>query len=673
MPRKKTENTHEKTETVKEKVIEKAYLIDRAVISRRATALNPEPHDVYAAAASLVQKEKLSYENANQGIKESLKRAYKNYLGIFDEPYDPYTGRKKIFSPLTHNIVDSVAKPVSVESSSIKILPMSEESRTKAKIINMVLPYFLQSMDFNSFMREFVHRTAWLGTQVAITDWVYEEIEVSTEKEADVMVKQLRGFAYKQKIGTKTRVVKQDHPRVRSINIMDIYAPATAESLKWCCKHASVIVRSQMTVSEVQSNPLYDDTIKATLSGRTWEGRDRYDSSSLNQYALAGYIGGETKVSSGMEFPRSENPMVSIFDRYGMIPKSWITGDYEKDALINVPGIVTTVSDSNGGDMRTLCVRISPFGESGPFEEERFNTIPNRWYGEGLAERLIPLQTWHNEVINNRRNNEILVQHRMFIYKKGTVDPRQFTARPGGGIAVDNMADVQALQMQDISQSSFAEDSSIESAAQRLAGAAQTPIQKKVTATEIQNIQANANITYNELRETTERFVERLILRHIIPLLQKYYSGKRTIPIKLPFSEATELDTYNGYAPFATDKFGLDRFIFLDDPSIFDGDFAVTVDIEGATITRQSQASALQNSILMASKLQQPDFNINFAFRKMNELMGLYDDRLFEKPQTPNMPSGVTGTNMAPPGGMTGGANPMQAMNTILAQQGMTG
>lgn len=649
-------------------VREKTYVIDTAKMSRRSSKLDPEPASVYDAAANLVRAEKLSYEQSTMGIKETTKRAFKNYLGIFDEPYDPYTGRKKIFTHLTHNIVDSVAKPVDIEANAIHIEPLTNESRGKAKVLNMILPYFLQQMGFDELMRNITHRTAWLGAQVTCQDWYYEEMEVPNDK-AEATIKQLRGFAYKQKVGDKTRIVITDRPRVRSVNIMDIFLPGTAESIPWAVKNASVIVRSPMTVAEVQGNPLYDDNVKASLVGRTWEPLDRFDSSSLNMYSLAGFTSGETKTLRGGEFPRSENPMVTIYERYGMIPKSWITGDVN-DSLLLVPGIITCVSETNGGDMKTLCVRMSPFGDYGPFEEVHFNKIPNRWQGEGLGERLIPLQVWHNEIVNNRRNNEILVQHRMFIYRKGKVDPRQFTSRPGGGIAVENMDDVQALMMPDVSASSFNEDASIEGAAQRLAGAATTPIQKKATATEVQNIQANANLTYNELRGTMERYLERLVLKHIIPLMRRYFSGEVTIPIELPMKELEMLDSFNGYAPFMTEKIGKERFLLVDEGSLFDGDFAVTCDIEATNTNRGAQAAALTSAIAMASKVQDSGLNIPFAIRKQLELQGLVDDRLFQDAK-PATPTGVTNPNMVnPQGPMMGQPGAMSMMGATMGAPG---
>lgn len=644
---KRSKPTPEQQVVEREKIIEKTYLVDTSKLeeqvrqSREGTALNPTPADVFLAAQKLVESEKQKYEDASFNIRETLKRAYKNYLGIFDQPYDQNTGRKKIFTPLTHNIVDSISKPVSIEPEAIKIKPITEESRGNARVIDMVMPYFYTEMGLRELYKKFTLYLALFGTQVTVKDWYYEEVEVSDEADPTVQVLLTEGFARKEKTKDKTRIVKTDRPRIRLVNVLDLYVPFTAESLAWACKNASVILRSVQTVDQIQANPIYDDESKALLRGTTFSRNDTRNSDALDQYNTAAYLGRNPTAKTGgwQDFFRQERPIVDIFERYGMVPKSWITLKAE-DALQFVPAIITCASDSSGGTMRTLSVRLSPFGAEGPFEEAWFNKLPNRWYGEGLGERLTPLQIWHNEIVNTRRNNEMLTQNRMFIYKKGSVNPNDFRARPAGGIGVQNMTDVTPLNMPDVASSSFQEDAYLEGAAQRLAGAAMTPIQKKATATEVENIQANSNLTYNELRENMEDYLSRVFNRHIIPLMKKFFTGNITVPISLPDSTLKMLDTLNGYEPFVSDQLGRERFLLIQDGQIFDGKYAVIADIEALGGSRASKIQALTNAIAMASKIQNSKLNITNAFRKLMELTGIVDERLFEDAEMP-MASGV--------------------------------
>lgn len=626
------------TEPPKEKTT--VVLVDKEKMRRQATDLNPQPFNVFDQASGLMQKEIQAYSDASRIIKQTVERAYKNYVGIFDQPTDPYTKRKKIFTSLTHNVIDSVSKPVKVDHKSIRIVPLTKESRGKAKILNMVLPYFFQQMGFNELMDNFIHRLAWFGGQVTVQDWWYEETEETTENNPSTEV--LIGFPEQKEVHKKTKKVKADKPRIRLINVLDIFLPQTAESIPWAVRNASVIVRSIMPLTDVIANPIYNNTVKTKLAGWTYETANIDDSSSLNKMGGSGYAGGGiSKTYWNPELQMSSAPFITIYERYGRIPKSWVTGKKE-DELINVSGIVTAASNNaQAKDLMVLSVRFSPFGDYGPFEEAHYNKIPNRWLGEGLGERLVPLQAWHNEIVNNRRNNELLVQHRMFVYRKGSLDPAELFSRPGGGIAVENLQDIMPLQMPDVSQSSFVEDQSIESAAQRLAGAAQAPIQKKVTATEASLIQSNSNLTYNELRDTVEKYLERLILKHLIPLLKRYFTNKQTIPVSISGEEIQMLDTYNGYAPFISEQMGRERFLVIDDRSVFDGDFAVTVDIDAVATNRQAQAAALANMLALSAKIQNSGVNMKETFRKIAELNGIVDDRLFQD-ATPAVPTGVT-------------------------------
>lgn len=647
MPEKKKRGRPKKaapvqTEPMKEKTT--VVLVDKAKMERARTDLNPMPFNVFDAAQSLMQGELQHYEDGSRLIKDTIKRVYKNYMGIYDEPYDPYTNRKKIFTPLTHNVVDAISKPVKIDARSIRITPLTNESRGKARLLNKILPYFFQQMGLEELMDQFTHRLAWFGGQVTVQDWYYEEFEQGKDKEPTTQV--LKGFAPEEKKDQSVEDVKIDRPRVRLVDVMDIFTPATADSLPWAVRNASVILRSTQPLADVQGNPAYDDTAKAKLTGWTTEFEGDYDSSALIKIATAAHTSNSTSKAYGYsEGENGGSTMITLYERYGRFPKSWVTGK-EEDALINISGIVTAASNTgDGSDLVVLSVRFSPFGDYGPFEEAHYNKLPNRWMGEGVAERLIPLQVWHNEIVNNRRNNELLIQHRQFVYRKGSVDPSQLYTRPGGGIPVENIGDIQWLPTPSVDNSSFSEDAAIESSAQRLAGIAQTPVQKKLTATESQLIQANQNLTFNEMRDTIEKYLERLVLKHLIPLLKRFFSGKKTIPIEFTLTELQMLDTYSGYEPFATEMIGKERFLLIDDKSIFDGEFAVTVDIDALPQSRQAQAQVLTNLMAMGAKIQNSGINIPKAMRKIAELNGIVDDRLFEDAQTA-APTGVTN---APP------------------------
>lgn len=643
--------------TVVERVIEKTMVIDKADLERQAiqgrqgTDLNPTvltKADVFAKAQKLMESEKQGYEDSSYNIRETLKRSYKNYLGIFDAPFDAATGRKKIFTPLTHNICDSISKPLTIGPEAIKVKPITEESRGRAKVVDMILPYFFNEMGLKPLTKKFSQYLALFGTQVTVQDWYYEEVEISDNDDPTTTVLLSEGFVRKEKAGEgKTRIVKTDKPRIRLVNLLDLWVPFTAESLAWACKNASVILRSCETVDQIQANPIYDDEAKAQIKGVTFSRNDTRNGDALDQYNTAAYLGMSPTAKTGgwQDFYRQERPITEKYERYGMLPKSWILAVEGKshtpsDELQFVPAIITCASDGSGGTMSVLSVRLSPFGIEGPFEEAWFNKLPNRWYGEGLGERLVPLQIWHNEIVNTRRNNELISINKMFIYKKGSVNPNDFRARPAGGIGVNNMGDVMPLPMGDVSQASFQEDSYIEGAAQRLAGASMTPIQKKATATEIDNIQANSNLTYNELRENLEDYLARVFNRHIIPLLKKFFVGDLSIPLAMPDTEMAMLDTLNGYEPFVSEMMGRERFLLVQDGTVFDGKFSIIADIESVASSKGAKIQALTNAIGMATKIQNSGLNISTAFRKLMELSGIVDERLFEDAQAPQA-SGV--------------------------------
>ena len=641
------------TPEMQERIVEKVIVLDpkaleqHALEARQGTDLNPTPANVFDEASKLVETEKTEYENASLGIRETIKRAYKNYLGIFDNPYDKNTGRKKIFTPLTHEACDSVSKTITFSEEMIRAKPITREAAGKARVINMTFPYWWRQMDLNRLFPRFSKYLAIFGTQVTVQDWYYEEMEVEDSNDPDVKVLMAKGFVRKEKTpANKMRVVTKDQPRVRLIPLLDLYVPFTAESLAWACKNASVILRTTQNISQIQANPRYDDETKAILKGQLSSSGDEMNNDSLEKYN-SGSFGSNSPTSrstgSSNNWKQAE-PFCEIFERYGMIPKSWITHDV-KDAMIMVPGIITCVRDS-GQKYRILSVRASRFGAEGPFEEAWYNKLPGRWYGEGLAERLIGLQTWHNEIVNTRRNNEIIVQNRMYKYKKGVgINPNDLRSRPGGGIAVQNMDDLMPLDVPDVASSSFNEDTAIKQDAQRLTG---TP---KMPTTRLTQVQTGALAqetieTKSEIMDSIEDYLERVFNRHIFPLLKKFFTGGSTITIEMPENMIKMLDTLNGYEPFVSESLGRERHLLIPDSSIFDGDTAIIADVETTAGGAGAKVQALMNAITLASKIQNSGMNVANAFQKLMDLIGIHDARLFESAEAP-MASGVRQPSMA--------------------------
>ena len=69
-------------------IVEKVVIVDKkdledAIRARVGeTLFDPTPVNVFEAAQKLVGEEKTQYEDASKNIRDTIKRAYKNYLGI---------------------------------------------------------------------------------------------------------------------------------------------------------------------------------------------------------------------------------------------------------------------------------------------------------------------------------------------------------------------------------------------------------------------------------------------------------------------------------------------------------------------------------------------------------------------------------------------------------------
>jgi hypothetical protein len=63
-------------------------------------------------------------------------------------------------------------------------------------------------------------------------------------------------------------------------------------------------------------------------------------------------------VSGGLPAESKASPEITVYTRFGKIPKSWITKN-DKDALSMVDGIIEcAANNSDGANMDTLCIRL---------------------------------------------------------------------------------------------------------------------------------------------------------------------------------------------------------------------------------------------------------------------------------------------------------------------------
>ena len=153
--------------------------------------------------------------------------------------------------------------------------------------------------------------------------------------------------------------------------------------------------------------------------------------------------------------------------------------------------------------------------------------VPGRWYGRGVAEKLIPLQIWLNTVVNIRINRSYVAQLGIFKIRKGAGVTAQMLSRlhANGAIMVNNQDDIEQLVMQEASQASYRDEGVIMDWSRLVTAAFETvtgeklPAETTATAVSIQSQASQSQFVL--IKEGIGMFLERWLTRHAIPIMMK--------------------------------------------------------------------------------------------------------------------------------------------------------
>lgn len=229
------------------------------------------PTDAELEAISLVKGEKKSWEEGIVWVTDKVgftmrnvvKKARKNYFGIFDQEKDPTTHREKLFVPLTEWTVENVLKNIDIDTKDIEVRAKNPNAHTAARIFKYILRYYLDKANFGKLLNNILRNTTIDGTHF-----------VKAWKESGEM-------------------------KVRNIDRLNmIYDPSNIED-------SSIIERNVLTLPEFKE---YKWENSEYVVGQ--KGVDR--------------IGGETMPISQVE---TEIPFVEVYERYGYMPKFCLTGE----------------------------------------------------------------------------------------------------------------------------------------------------------------------------------------------------------------------------------------------------------------------------------------------------------------------------------------------------------
>ena len=94
----------------------------------------------------------------------AVKRARRNYFGVFEEERDPQTEERKIFIPFTEWTVETVLKNIDIDTKDVEVKAKKPDSYKVAQIFRYVLRYYLNKIGFGKKLNDLLRNTVIDGT-----------------------------------------------------------------------------------------------------------------------------------------------------------------------------------------------------------------------------------------------------------------------------------------------------------------------------------------------------------------------------------------------------------------------------------------------------------------------------------------------------------------------------
>lgn len=401
-------------------------------------------------------------------MRDLIKTFRKNYYGVFDKPYDPITRRKKIWYPLTEELVDSIAPKTKVGTKNIQFRAKNNKGYGTTELVRESVREYLTGTYFGEDADKISSTMAIDGTCVLKT--------------------------WKEGNGPMKKTVKRT-----IVDLLNVYIDPSAESIQAAYRFTE---RSLMFADQIKS-----------MSG--W----------MNTEGIQGVTGlhiNDENLSNGND---STTEAVDVYEMWGKIPKYLVTG--ESDDKDEIDGhIVISGLEANGPRLHLIEQNKNKDNEGNiikPYEEVRYTNVPGRWYGKGIAEKVLMLQLWLNIIVNIRINRSYVSQLGLFKIRKGANITPQELSRLGsnGAVLVNNMDDIEQLVVQEASQASYTDETNIRTIAQRITSAFETitgeSLPASTTATNAVLLNRSASSTFTGIIERIGLFYQRWIDRHILP------------------------------------------------------------------------------------------------------------------------------------------------------------
>lgn len=436
--------------------------------------------DIEAEALRIVDTERTNWDDAiwystekvGFRMREMIRTFRKNFWGIFTNPTDANTGREKFWGPLTMSLVEDWVKNIDLDQKDINFRAKNPDGKNQTALIRAIVKDYLDKIYFGEVIDTMERQLAIDGTVV-----------------------------WKTWKGPDNKMVRT------TVDLLHVYIDPTEENIQSAYRFTE---RGLLTPDQIRGMSGWINT--SDVTGDTGLNRNDSGMKSINAQQTTGKF-------------------VDVWEMWGKIPKWLVTGN-RKD-LEEIDGhIIVSGLEKAGGRVHLIEENKTKDRDGNvikPYEEVRAAVIFGRWYGLGIAERVLALQEYLNTVMNIRINRSYVSQLGLFKIRKGQgITPKMLSNLPSNGaISVNQMDDIEQFQIAGPDATSYQDEEIIRNWATRVTQAfpitsgETLPASATATSVSIQN--NNGMSSFAMVKEAIGSFFERWIDRHALPLIVNNY------------------------------------------------------------------------------------------------------------------------------------------------------
>lgn len=413
----------------------------------------------------------------------------------------------KVFNPIIWSFIETIISRMLAKSPTIAYKPREDGDEEQAELLSQLFDYWFHKSDAFSVLSDFLKQALIYGTAIIKVDWYTSPSRVVKSYVTDPMtgeavIDPMTG----QFMTQEEEVVNYDDPRIQNVNIYDFFFDPNATTIEdagWVIHQYYTTVEELEAINAGAPEPIFSTKALKELKDQADAlTRSEQESYEQERRAATGYTSNDHTRGKGQ---------IKIWEMW------------EDNKLCVVANESVVLREGENPYWHGLKPFIRFIDSSNTLE----------FYGKGEIEPVEKLIHALNTLMNQRIVNISQILNPVW-KARPNVDDTELQFIPNTVIHVNDMNDADIMKQQDVTTSSFQEQSVIVEQIQRALGVTdyvqgiQTPGQTKAEV-EIKTAQANARFS------TKLMFFEQVALKKlgeiVYSLYQQFVTSEKIIRV----------------------------------------------------------------------------------------------------------------------------------------------